>query len=302
MIPVVAAVILLALTPGDLLAWTPGTHILIGEAVLRNAALLPPAVAALLRAHPADFLYGSIAADTAMAKKYAAFGRHCHAWHVGFEILHQARTPALQAFGYGYLAHLAADVVAHNHYVPLQLALTSSTSGVGHSYWESRFEQKLGEPWPARAREIIQLDHRLADRHLDRILSPTIFSTPTNRQLFRGMVYVTDAGAWQRIMTLMDANSRWELPGDRVTAHLHRSFDYVMDFLVRGEGSEPFALDPAGDEALRGAKPLRRAALRRGGEPAVLEAAETRYGLPAAQLTYAASLGPLYPPARSPSS
>src|ERR1035438_1049366 len=65
------ALALIALVPTVAWAWTPGTHILLGEAVLRSAALLPPAIAALLRAHPHDFLYGSIAADTSIAKKYA---------------------------------------------------------------------------------------------------------------------------------------------------------------------------------------------------------------------------------------
>ena len=38
---VAIALLLLALVPSDALAWTPGTHILLGETVLRNAALLP---------------------------------------------------------------------------------------------------------------------------------------------------------------------------------------------------------------------------------------------------------------------
>ncbi len=72
--------------PAPLHAWTPGTHIYLGEAVLGNLGLLPGAVADLLRAFPFDFLYGNIAADSSIAKKYAPVGRHCHAWHVGQEI------------------------------------------------------------------------------------------------------------------------------------------------------------------------------------------------------------------------
>ena len=181
------AVTLIALTPSDAYAWGPGTHILLGEAVLRSAdTLLPAGLAALLRAFPSDFLYGSIAADTSIAKRYARVGRHCHAWHIGDEILGRARDDGLRAFGYGYLAHLAADVVAHNHFVPHQLAITSSSSGIGHAYWESRFETHAGEGWARRARAVIQLDHGRSDDHLDRILSPTLFSTPTNRRIFRG--------------------------------------------------------------------------------------------------------------------
>jgi len=95
------AVALLALTPAVAHAWTPGTHILLGEALLRSAFLLPPRIAELLLAFPYDFLYGSIAADTSIAKKYARFGRHCHHWYVGLEILDRARDETLQSFAYG---------------------------------------------------------------------------------------------------------------------------------------------------------------------------------------------------------
>ncbi|MCU0626146.1 MAG: zinc dependent phospholipase C family protein [Gemmatimonadaceae bacterium] len=294
--------LVLALTPRDLWAWTPGTHIHLGEAVLRMLALLPPATAALLRTFPQDFLYGSIAADTSIAKKYAPVGRHCHSWTVGFEILDEARDEPLRAFALGYLAHLAADVVAHNFFVPRQLAVTSSTASIGHSYWESRFETHLGEAPARRAREIVLLDHARADAHLDRILSPTIFSTSTNRRLFRGMVYVSDTESWQRLYRIVTENSRWTLGAPLVQAHLVRSFDYVMDLLTRLDGAEPFAFDPSGDDALRLAKRLRRSALRRG-DDALRDEAEKLFGLPASSLDHAARLDrPLYPDARVESS
>ncbi|MDE3053168.1 MAG: hypothetical protein KGJ70_04730, partial [Gemmatimonadota bacterium] len=80
------AAVLLAALPHAAYAWTPGTHVFLGEAVLRSWQLLPETIADLLRAFPYDFLYGSIAADTSIAKKYAPVGRHCHSWDVGFDI------------------------------------------------------------------------------------------------------------------------------------------------------------------------------------------------------------------------
>ena len=297
--PAAVALLVLVLTPSEAWAWTPGTHIFLGDAVLRSLTLVPGSVAELLHAFPYDFLYGSIAADTSIAKKYAPAGRHCHAWHVGLEIYERARTEALRAFGLGYLAHLAADVVAHNYFVPHQLAVTSSTAALGHSYWESRFETHLGERFSRRAREVILLDHARSDEHLDRILSPTIFSTQTNRRIFRGMVYVTDTESWQRIFQLAAERSRWDLPEPSVGGYMTLAYDYIVDFLNRVDRSEPYERDPAGDEPLRDAKRVRREALRLGGEPAVLEEARRRFGLPQTALRYAASLPePLYVPLR----
>jgi hypothetical protein len=295
---VAAALLAVALLPSDAHAWTPGTHIFLGEAVMRSLGVLPAATAELLRAFPYDFLYGSIAADTSLAKKYVPAGRHCHSWNVGMEIHERAADEPLRAFALGYLAHLAADVVAHNYYVPHQLAITASTAALGHSYWESRIETHIGEKFPRRAREVILLDHSRSDEHLDRILSPTIFSTPTNRRIFRGMVYVTDTESWQRVLQLAAENSRWDLPDAAVGRYLTYAFDYVMDFLVRADASTPFGLDPSGDEALREAKRLRRTALRRGGERLVRDEADGRFGLPASSLRFAEQLElPLFPPA-----
>ena len=296
----------MTLLPSVAWAWTPGTHVFLGEAILRSLEGLPQATAALLRAFPYDFLYGSIAADTSVAKKYVPTGRHCHAWHVGEEILERAHDEPLRAFALGYLAHLAADTVAHNYFVPHQLAITSSTSGFGHSYWESRIDTHIGERWPRRAREVVLLDHSRNDEHLDRILSPTIFSTSTNRRIFRGMVYVTDTESWQRIFQLVQEHSRWDLPDADCGRYMERAFDYVMDFLTRVDRSEPYALDPNGHEPLKLSKRLRRAAMRKGGEDAVIAEAERHFGLPPTKLEYsrgaAAAGAALYPFNRAASS
>ncbi len=291
------AIIAIAATPSDAYAWTPGTHIFLGESILRSLALIPRPIAELIAAFPYDFLYGSIAADTSIAKKYAAAGRHCHSWNIGLEIYEQARPDPMRAFGLGYLAHLAADTVAHNYFVPHQLAITSTTSALGHSYWESRIETHLGERFPRRAREIILLDHSDSDGHLDRILSPTIFSTSTNRRIFRGMVYVTDTESWQRIFQLVSEKSRWDLANNEVGAYMVRSYEYIIDFFNRFDSAETFALDPAGLDALREAKRVRRAAIRSRDETAVMENAKARFGMPESRLEYSRRLGePVYPP------
>lgn len=292
----VAALLCIACFPDTAHAWTPGTHVALGDAVLSSLHLVPANIADLLRAFPYDFLYGSIAADSSIAKKYAPVGRHCHSWVVGLEIYDQARDDdPLRAFGLGYLAHLSADAVAHNYFVPRQLAVTSSTSALGHSYWESRFETHLRERYSRNARELLLRDHSRSDAHLDRILSPTIFSTHTNRRIFRGMVVAADSESWQRVFHLLVEKSRWDLDDLSVSRYLERSFDFIVDLLNRFDESEPYGLDPAGDEQLRFAKRVRRAAIQRGGNTHAARQAAKVFGMPRTLLTYAANLElPLY--------
>lgn len=258
---VLVAFIAMAL-PDALHAWTPGTHVVLGERVLGSLHLLPAAVADLLRAFPYDFLYGSIAADTTMAKKYAPADRHCHAWHVGREVHAMADSDSLQAFGLGYLAHLAADVVAHNHFVPRQLVVTSSTTTMGHTYWESRVENALGGLVPRAARELIRLDHRAADAHLERILSPTIFSVRTNRRLFRGMVRVADSRPWQLGMQVATEQSRWDITDESVEGYLAQATRAIR-VALSDDDADIYQEDPNGEAAILRSKSVRREAVRR---------------------------------------
>ncbi len=275
------------LVPGAAHAWTPGTHIYLGESVLANLQLLPPAVAALLQAFPFDFLYGTIAPDTSIAKKYVPPGRHSHSWTVGRETYDLARTDALRAFGLGYLSHLAADTTAHNYFVPRQLLLTPTTKSMGHTYWEARVESQLGAAhWVRKARELIQLDQRAANRHLEQIISPTIFSIKTNRRIFHGMVRLSHSRSFQRAMQAAVDRSRWLLNEQDIERHLRVAYDATIEVLAASEGDlssvRSIMLDPSGAQALRAAKRLRRKELGLGtlGSPSrLLELAESRFGV-----------------------
>ncbi len=279
--------ILLAL-PDSAHAWTPGTHIYLGESVLANLQVLPAAVADLLRSYPFDFLYGNIAADSSIAKHYAPLGRHCHYWHVGQEIHDLSGSDALRAFGLGYLCHLSADTVAHNYFVPRQLMLTTSTASVGHSYWEARVESHLGDAYSKAAKDVILLNHGEADAHLDRIIAPTIFSVRTNRRLFRGMVRLTESSSWQRATQVASEYSRWPLEDTDVDRHLGMSFDFMVD-LLRGPASPALQLDPSGERPLKSAKEIRRKVMRSRGKgrgERLLAAAQEQFGLPEAPLAH----------------
>jgi hypothetical protein len=285
------AVVWLLLTPSEAWAWGPGTHVAIGHAVLSSLHLLPPAIRAVLERHRTPFLYGSVAADISFAKKYAPAGRHCHHWHVGEEILASAESEELHAVGLGYLAHLAADTIAHNYYVPRRLLLTSSSQAVGHTYWEHRMDVHLGERFTGEARQIVLFhDHDEADALFDQVLSKTLFSFRTNRRIFRGMVAFQDDERWRQVFAEILRRSRFDLPQELRDRYVRLSFEFVMDYLTRRGESRAAGLDPIGDVNLRMAKSVRRLGLARKREdpdPDLLESwADEFFPLPGEPLLY----------------
>ena len=67
----------------------------------------------------------------------------------------------------------------------------------------------------------------------------------------------------------------------------------------RIDKSEPYRLDPSGDEPLRLAKRVRRNVLRREGDSELREEAERHFGMPTSTLTFSQQLElPLYTPSR----
>ena len=110
----------------------------------------------------------------------------------------------------------------------------------------------------------------------------------TNRRLFRGMVHLTESESWRWAFQLLLENTRWDLPDDDVERHMAVAFEYVMELLGERDAAAR-RLDPAGDQALRLAKQMRRQALQEGGREdpdRMLETAERHFGLPTPSLAY----------------
>lgn len=138
-----AALALVVLLPGEALAWGPGVHLAIGNQLLQNAGIFGPSLAALLTAHPQPFLYGTLSADIFVGKGCQAKPGHSHNWQVGLELLDNADSEGLRAYALGYATHLAADVLAHNHYVPTMLTLTPGGGKLSHVLLEMQADRRV---------------------------------------------------------------------------------------------------------------------------------------------------------------
>jgi hypothetical protein len=186
-------------------AWGPGNHLEFAERVYRRRReLLPNDVARLLAEERKPYLYGNIAADIINFKGYGGHYNHCHRWTVVGEMLERAKTPAERAFCMGYLSHLAADTIAHNHFVPYHLARYARSRGLGHLYWEMMADRFVPEE---RWRVVSELKRDRELDALDELVNNAVpkkaFSMRTNKLVFNHVLLVSERDAWrQRIHTL----------------------------------------------------------------------------------------------------
>lgn len=250
--------IAVVLFPADALAWGGGIHLQVGVNVLANSAMLPASLAALLTSHPRDFLYGCIAADITLGKKFTHYLLNCHRWGIGLKILKRAETDHQKACAYGYLCHLAADTIAHNYYVPYKIIRSFATVTMKHAYWEMRFETFVDKEIWELAKEVCRADQHANDKLLRSVLTTTIFSFGTNKRIFNSIMLLSRLEKWQKVMQTLSNNSRYQLSESDRDEYLMLIEEAVFDYMKTPLDSKLLKADPTGEKALAAADALRR--------------------------------------------
>ncbi len=250
--------IIAVLLPTEAVAWGGGIHLQLGAQVLANPGVIAPAVAELISVYPFDFLYGCLAPDITVGKKYTHYLLHCHRWGIGQTLLAGARSNRQRACCYGYLCHLAADTVAHNYYVPYKILRSFAAITMKHAYWEMRFEAFVEKDTWELARAVCRTDQRANDQLLRSVLSPTLFSFGTNKRIFSSIMLLSRLEHLQLLVQTLSSKSRYQLaPADR-DEYMQLAGIAVFDVLRFPEQSRYLQVDPTGEKALAAVDGLRK--------------------------------------------
>lgn len=251
------AIILLVL-PGDAFAWGPATHLDVGLSVLSMSGAVFEPVRLIIERFPQDFLYGNISADIVVGKNLVEELKHCHNWRFGFKLLRGAESDCQRAFAYGYLSHLAADTVAHNHYIPEMMVRSFSARTLRHIYWEMRFDSLAEKKTWLLAERAAKEAHPEDDKLLDSIIEDAPFSFRTNKTIFSGILTLHRIERWRRMLRILSSSSRWRLNEDDRVRFLKSSVEAALSLLNLQARAACFKKDPTGRQALNAAKALRK--------------------------------------------
>lgn len=254
----IMTVLVVLLLPGEALAWGPATHLEVGKTILENTKLLVPPIRALLLAYPYDFLYGNISADIVIGKNLVEELKHCHNWKVGFRLLRRAETDSQKAFAYGYLSHLSADTIAHNHFIPEMMIRTFSARSLRHIYWEMRFDALAEKGIWQLPRKFIKEVHRDNDRLMGETIEDTPLSFRTNKTIFSSMLLLHRFEQWHKMLGLLSSSSKWVLSKEEKERYFAISVDSVIDLLTFSHKAHCIRKDPTGKHSLNAAKFIRK--------------------------------------------
>lgn len=271
---------LLVVDPLEALAWGPATHIKLANDLLGQTALLPAAMAALLRKNTRDYLFGNIAADVVLAKKLSRVRQICHHWDTGFSILKDAADDRGRAFALGYLSHLAADTVAHNKFIPRQLATTKTTLSFGHLYWELRADSSIGPHYWDDLESVLQEAHAAHRASLSQRITDTLLPFSVNWRLFYRLNGFVTKQSLRWVMDRWHMMSRWPLSDQLMREYRAECLERIVDVLAKQQRSSVLHDDPNGNAALAYSR-LQRRQLRQ----------MARNGLIAPHILYEAAAG-----------
>ncbi|MFQ5465726.1 MAG: zinc dependent phospholipase C family protein [Thermodesulfobacteriota bacterium] len=257
-IAIPSIVLFFLLIPAPAFAWGPATHLEIGEKLLANAALLAPAVKFFLDRFPSDFLYGNISADIVVGKNLVEELKHCHNWKMGFRLLKKAKNDPQRAFAYGYLSHLAADTIAHNHFIPEMMMRSFRTRMHRHIYWELRFDAMADKRMWKLPKDIARGVDPGDDLLLDALIEASPLSFKTNKTIFSSMLNLQHVEKWHRLLDRLSSASKWELHREDKDRFFSLAYEASRDVLTKSHDARCVKKDPTGRHNLNSAKFMRK--------------------------------------------
>ena len=245
-------VILQLLWPDTACAWGPGVHMVSALSVLRDVKALSPSIASIISSCPREYLYGCLSADFFVGKSTGKQTGYPHTWEGGFTFLDAAADDRRQAFAYGFLSHLAADVVAHHFYIPSLIDRYRSQKRMRHLYWELRADYLMGPVYTRMARELLRMDHQGCDDLLRFAAAEKTRGFAVKKHLYRRSVTLSDYWYTTRDVLSTGRDGRWKTAkGYAYVAYMTTLSCLVVKRFLREPHSSPcLEFNPLGRKSL----------------------------------------------------
>ncbi len=255
---IAAAFLLIMLFPSNAFCWGPISHIDLATEILNFSKLLAPQVMELIRNYPYDYLYGNIGADIVIGKNFTEYEYHCHNWLIADLIFKSARNEHQKSFAYGYISHLASDVIAHNYFVPNMIITMYRKKLFLHPYWEMRFDKLVSDNAVTIIEKTFKFRHKDNNDLLKNTLEKTLFSFSTNKKIFHGLMFVNRRKLLRGIFNGFTSDRKWRFSMQEFNEYKIHSIDAIFDVLNNGEKSLYTKFDPTGIEVIQIASQIRR--------------------------------------------
>jgi hypothetical protein len=232
-------------------AWGPAIHTVIGCTILDELSYILPPVARVIQSFPLEYLYGSLSADFFVGKGQKRKDGHSHNWDTGFRFFEGAGDERETAYAYGFLSHLAADVVAHNYYVPNLIHSVSRWKRMGHLYVEAKADHFVAPVYTRIARDLLTREELGCDELLRSAVRTSRNGLKTRKHLFTQGVKLSDFLNGSQPTGLVRKGTRYQISPKYLNFMINLAYRLVRDFLTHTGSSPCLSYDPIGSRNLR---------------------------------------------------
>lgn len=255
----VVAFIILSAQPA--FAWGPVTHVALGMQVLASVITPEHPLQAVLASMPETFLYGSLAPDIVQGRRLQSrLRRHSHNWATGFRLLAESHNDEEHAFALGYLAHLGADVVAHNFFLPARFIGRFDSGIASHILTEARFDALLDPAYREILVKLMRTDFRALDTALSLHIDSPLLPFRAQKRIFEGgMRRIRE---WHRLINAFGIGRPHASERHDTEIFTAASCSAISGLIDHGAAAPVCNYDPMGERAVRNAMRARRSLIR----------------------------------------
>jgi hypothetical protein len=232
-------------------AWGPVVHTVISCNILESCSQILPAIASVIQTFPNEYIYGAISADFFLWKGQKKKKGHSHNWETGFKFLQGVSSDKEAAYAYGFLSHLAADVIAHNYFVPDLIHRTLRSKRIGHFYTEAVADRFVDLLYLKIAREILSMNHKDYDKVLRLSAVRNRYGLRARKHIYIQSVKISDYLYCLPVFYDRGKGRPYNMKDGRLSFMIGLSFRLVKDLLSYPDSSACLSYDPIGSDNLR---------------------------------------------------
>lgn len=232
-------------------AWGPAVHTVISCNIIGSCSQILPCIASIIQAFPHEYIYGGISADFFIGKGQKKKKGHSHNWEIGFKFLSEVNNEREASYAYGFLSHLAADVVAHNYFVPDLIHRISKWKRIGHFYSEAVADRFVDPVYLKIAKDVLAMDHVDCDRLLKSTAARNSYGLRAKKHIYTQSVKISDYLYCLPVFSALEIGSSYNVEDEYMAFMIELSFKLVKDLLSYPESSACLSHDPIGSDNLR---------------------------------------------------
>ncbi len=234
-ITIITMIIMLAMFPHNAAAWGSAAHMFVANSLIEDSSNMLN-MSALIFSNLDAFLYGNIAPDLTIGKKYCNPDYHSHNWNTAFNIMEKADSDRKKVFALGYLSHLAADVAIHRYYINPKVENRLLSSAM-HSIIEIKADMMLSAKYSKQVKFTLRNLHYDLDKLLKCTICNTLFSFETSKFIFKesALLFPTHKHLTKEAFLFSE---------NKLYSYLALSVGFAEDVLSKGKASSIVSISP----------------------------------------------------------